>query len=167
MPTRVLAHSDVGEHDLFRVGAGIAHRQHEMLDDTFDDGSSMLVSNAHLEQMKATCLQYGEQLRKIEYALTQSLTEHWDPNRAFAAAAAVLPLTRARAAPRRAGATVDPIEIETEPYEQTNILELIQTDNQLFNKVMKVFAWLCDESLLLESIVRHPPPPPPPPPPPT
>ena len=52
-----------------------------------------------------------------------------------------------------AGNTVDPIEIETEPYEQTNILELIQTENRLFNKVMKVFAWLCDEALLLESIV--------------
>jgi hypothetical protein len=49
---------------------------------------------------------------------------------------------------------VDPIEIETEAYEQTNILELIQTDNRLFNKVMKVFAWICDESLLLEHIVR-------------
>jgi hypothetical protein len=77
---------------------------------------------------------------------------------------------------------VDPIELETEAYEQTNILELIQTglvcvwrllvysyqnqyhycqiinnialDNRLFNKVMKVFAWICDESLLLENIVR-------------
>ena len=49
--------------------------------DIFDDGSSVLVSNAHLENMKATVMQYSEQLRTIEYALTQSLTEHWDPNR--------------------------------------------------------------------------------------
>jgi hypothetical protein len=48
---------------------------------------------------------------------------------------------------------VDPVQIDTQAYEQTNILELIQTDNRLFNKVLKVFAWLCDETAYLEKLV--------------
>jgi WASH complex subunit 7 len=47
---------------------------------------------------------------------------------------------------------VDPIALEATPYEQTNLLELITTDNRVFNKILKVFAWLSDESRLLESI---------------
>ena len=52
-----------------------------LTDDVFDDGSSQLIANAHMESMKATVMQYGTQLREIEYALTESLTEFWDANR--------------------------------------------------------------------------------------
>lgn len=45
--------------------------------------------------------------------------------------------------------------LKLEPYEQTNIFELVKTDNKLFNKLLLVFASLCVEAERLETLARE------------
>jgi WASH complex subunit 7 len=78
--------------------------------------------------MRAFLDEYSQQLREIEEALHESLSDVWD-------------------------ATVDPVALSIAPYEQSSILELLNTENKLFNKVMLVFASLCSEASQLISIV--------------
>ena len=40
---------------------------------------------------------------------------------------------------------MDPAMLQLEPTERVDVPDLIQTDNDIFNKVMTVFAFLCDE----------------------
>lgn len=71
------------------------------------------------------------QLQEVEEALDESLSEVWD-------------------------AIVDPIALAIEPYEQTHILELVNTDNKVFNKIITVFGALCSEiKHLSETVLIH------------
>ncbi|KAL6052161.1 WASH complex subunit 4 [Balamuthia mandrillaris] len=88
--------------------------------DPFDDGSSRLVGQKLLGKLQGFVKDFAGQLKAIETALEESLSEVWD-------------------------STVDPIALSLQPYEQTRIFELIKTDNKLFNKMMIVFASLCVE----------------------
>jgi len=47
------------------------------------------------------------------------------------------------------------VRVWLQPYEQTNILEVIKTDNNLYNKITSVFASLADEIDHLIHTVRH------------
>ena len=38
---------------------------------------------------------------------------------------------------------------------QTNVLELIETDNQLLGKVVRVMAWICDEARTLKKCAQN------------
>jgi hypothetical protein len=46
--------------------------------DVFDDGSSAVAGQTHLENVKEFVLQYDQQLRTLEYALNDSLCAPWD-----------------------------------------------------------------------------------------
>lgn len=92
----------------------------------FDPGSTQHVEIEQQEKFAKFVQEYGAQLREIEEALDQSLSEVWDVD-------------------------VDPISLDMRPYEQTTLLELIKTDNKLFNKIMIVFSSL---SLELEKLSR-------------
>ena len=48
----------------------------------------------------------------------------------------------------------NPIGLHILPVERVEVLDLIQTDNDLFNKIMTVLAVLCDEVSELESTAR-------------
>lgn len=118
--------------------------------DVFDDGSSAVAGQAQLEKAREFVVQYDTQLRTLEYALTDALMAPWDPERERAK-----PLPFFFLSHFFFSLLVDPIALEVTPYEQTNLLELIATDNRVFNKIMKVFVWLSDESRLLETIVSR------------
>jgi WASH complex subunit 7 len=75
--------------------------------------------------------QYTKQIEEIENALEESLNEVWD-------------------------STIDPISLSVKPYEQTNLIQLIKTDNKVFNKVLLVFASVCSEIHQLKDLVRVP-----------
>jgi hypothetical protein len=47
--------------------------------DVFDDGSSAVAGQAHLEKAREFVTRYDSQLRTLEYALTDALTAPWDP----------------------------------------------------------------------------------------
>ena len=79
--------------------------------------------------MKEFTEKYATQLEDIENALDESLSEAWDY-------------------------TVDPIALSFRPYEQTNIIQLIKSDNKVFNKVMLVYSALCSEVNQLRQTVR-------------
>lgn len=49
----------------------------------------------------------------------------------------------------RTGHVRDPIGLWFQPYEQANLLELVKTDNKLFNKITQTFAALSNEMELL------------------
>jgi WASH complex subunit 7 len=71
---------------------------------------------------------HANQLQKIEEALDETLSENWDP-------------------------ITDPVNLSLQPYEQTNILELIRTDNKVFNKVIIIFSALIQEVAELKETV--------------
>ncbi|XP_071809991.1 WASH complex subunit 4-like [Asterias amurensis] len=88
--------------------------------DKFDDGSLKIVGEVQLKRYGKFLEDYATQLKGIEDALDSSIGDAWD-------------------------FTLDPVSLQFLPYEQTSILELIKTDNKIFNKVMTVFASLCCE----------------------
>jgi len=98
--------------------------------DAFDDGSSRMVGDKHLSKMEDFLKEFSGQLRSIEEALRETISEVWDPLK-------------------------DPISLNTTPYEQTNIIHLINTENTLFNKVLLVFASLGKETNSLVKIARE------------
>eukprot|EP01088_Endostelium_zonatum_P014541 TRINITY_DN3239_c0_g1_i1.p1 TRINITY_DN3239_c0_g1~~TRINITY_DN3239_c0_g1_i1.p1 ORF type:complete len:1217 (-),score=305.58 TRINITY_DN3239_c0_g1_i1:81-3731(-) len=98
--------------------------------DAFDDGSAKRVGEILLGKMRKFVEDHAKQLKDIEEALDESLSEAWD-------------------------STVDPIGLDIQPYEQTKILELIKTDNKLFDKVLIVFVSLCAEMRKLENEARE------------
>uniref|UniRef100_A0A670JYV3 WASH complex subunit 4 N-terminal domain-containing protein n=1 Tax=Podarcis muralis TaxID=64176 RepID=A0A670JYV3_PODMU len=63
---------------------------------------------------------YTSQLKRIEDALDDSVGDVWDFN-------------------------LDPIALNLLPYEQSSLLELINTENKVLNKVITVYAALCCE----------------------
>ncbi|XP_027049103.1 WASH complex subunit 4-like [Pocillopora damicornis] len=88
--------------------------------DAFDDGSLKLVGEAQLKKYGQFLEEYASQLKAIEDALDDSVGDSWD-------------------------FSLDPIALQTLPYEQSRMLELIKTENKVFNKVIMVFASLCRE----------------------
>eukprot|EP01094_Clydonella_sp_ATCC50884_P012957 TRINITY_DN2324_c0_g1_i2.p1 TRINITY_DN2324_c0_g1~~TRINITY_DN2324_c0_g1_i2.p1 ORF type:complete len:1145 (+),score=548.34 TRINITY_DN2324_c0_g1_i2:58-3435(+) len=97
--------------------------------DSFDDGSSRLVGEQQNEKMHTFLAEYGQQLRDLEETLHESLSDAWD-------------------------ADMDPVSLDARPYEQTNVLELLNTENKVFNKVILVFAALCKEAESLCDIAK-------------
>jgi hypothetical protein len=72
--------------------------------------------------------EYSSQLHEIEETLDETLCDVWD----FVA---------------------DPIGLWLEPYEQTNVVELVKTDNPIFNKLTIVFSYITLEIHSLKEIV--------------
>ncbi len=80
--------------------------------------------------MKEFVEKHAEKLYDIEQTLDETLGAEWD-------------------------ADSDQIGLFMQPYEQVSMLELISTRNTLFNKVMVVFASLCEEiNVLKEQVSR-------------
>ncbi|KAG8233309.1 hypothetical protein J437_LFUL013779 [Ladona fulva] len=73
---------------------------------------------------------YASQLQGIEEALDESINDAWDVTR-------------------------DPISLKFLPYEQTNLLKLIDTDNKILNKVLTALAALCVEVERLQLEARN------------
>ncbi|RHY48447.1 hypothetical protein DYB34_011215 [Aphanomyces astaci] len=64
--------------------------------------------------------EHTSKLKEIEDALSAAMSEVW-------------------------GYWADPIQLHLHPAERVDVQDLIRTDNELFNKVLTVFAVLCDE----------------------
>ncbi|XP_057296069.1 WASH complex subunit 4-like isoform X2 [Hydractinia symbiolongicarpus] len=92
--------------------------------DRFDDGTTKMVGEIQLKKYGKFLNEYASQLKAIEDALDEAAGDSWD-------------------------FTLDPIELQILPYEQSNLLELIKTDNKVLNKVITVVAVLCCECKLL------------------
>ncbi|KAK2158033.1 hypothetical protein LSH36_178g02040 [Paralvinella palmiformis] len=92
----------------------------EWVYDQFDDGSQEIVSEVQLKKFQTFLQDYAQQLNDIEHALGESVSDSWD-------------------------ITLDPITLQFLPYEQTSLLQLVQTDNKILNKVITVLAALCCE----------------------
>ncbi|XP_050413504.1 WASH complex subunit 4 [Patella vulgata] len=88
--------------------------------DKFDDGSLKIVGELQLKKYGSFLEDYASQLKDIEDALDDSIGDSWDM-------------------------TLDPIALQLLPYEQTNLLKLIKTDNKILNKIITVLAALCCE----------------------
>ncbi|CAH1784090.1 unnamed protein product, partial [Owenia fusiformis] len=88
--------------------------------DKFDDGSIKIVGEVQLKKYGKFLEDYATQLKEIEDALDDTIGDSWD-------------------------FTLDPISLQYLPYEQTTLLQLVKTDNKIFNKVITVLASLCCE----------------------
>jgi len=88
--------------------------------DRFDDGTAKLAGEIQLKKYGKFLDEYANQLKSIEDALDESVGEAWD-------------------------FTLDPIALQIVPYERSTLLELVKTDNKVFNKVITVLAALCSE----------------------
>ncbi|KAL5013534.1 hypothetical protein ScPMuIL_007804 [Solemya velum] len=93
--------------------------------DKFDDGSLKIVGELQLKKYGEFLEDYATQLKDIEDALDESVGDSWDM-------------------------TLDPISLQFLPYEQTTILQMIRTDNKIFNKIMSVLASVCCEMAALK-----------------
>eukprot|EP01126_Amoeba_proteus_P057917 TRINITY_DN7419_c0_g2_i2.p1 TRINITY_DN7419_c0_g2~~TRINITY_DN7419_c0_g2_i2.p1 ORF type:complete len:303 (-),score=46.94 TRINITY_DN7419_c0_g2_i2:1213-2121(-) len=92
--------------------------------DKFEDGSYIEVGELQVVKMKQFVEQHREELRKIETALDNTMTDGWDLD-------------------------LDPIFIDMSPYEQTSMLDLIRTKSKPVTKVTVVLATLCQEIEML------------------
>ncbi|XP_011270327.1 hypothetical protein CAOG_08707, partial [Capsaspora owczarzaki ATCC 30864] len=89
--------------------------------DAFEDGSTAILSEGQLEGFHRFLGDYANQLQDIEEAIqVDSLSDSWDPE-------------------------LDPIALSTAPFEAATVLDLVQTDNKVFNKVLAVFGAVCSE----------------------
>ncbi|CAI9722200.1 Hypothetical predicted protein [Octopus vulgaris] len=93
--------------------------------DKFDDGSLKIVGEVQLRKYGKFLEEYSTQLKDIEDALDDCIGDSWD-------------------------ATLDPISLQFLPYEQLSLLNLINTNNKILNKIIKVQASLCAEIQSLE-----------------
>jgi WASH complex subunit 7 len=93
--------------------------------DPFEDDSSRIAGDQKVIEMKEFVEKHAEKLYDIEQTLDETLGAEWD-------------------------ADSDQIGLFMQPYEQVSMLELISTRNTLFNKVMVVFASLCEEINVLK-----------------
>ncbi|XP_052780074.1 WASH complex subunit 4-like isoform X2 [Mya arenaria] len=92
--------------------------------DKFEDGSLKIVGELQLKKYGEFIQEYGGQLKDIEDALGETVSDSWDM-------------------------TLDPIALQFLPYEQTTLLQLIKTDNKILNKIITVLAALCSEMATL------------------
>lgn len=88
--------------------------------DKVDDGVIRIVGEVQLRKYGKFLDEYGVQLKGIEHALDETLSEVWD-------------------------ADFDPIALQFVPVERTTILNLVSTDNKVLNKLITVLAALCCE----------------------
>ncbi|XP_034984556.2 WASH complex subunit 4 isoform X1 [Zootoca vivipara] len=88
--------------------------------DRVDDGSQKIHVGVQLKNYGKFLEAYTSQLKRIEDALDDSVGDVWDFN-------------------------LDPIALNLLPYEQSSLLELINTENKVLNKVITVYAALCCE----------------------
>lgn len=44
-----------------------------------------------------------------------------------------------------------PINIETLPHEQASVLDIVESDNRILNKILAVFSVLCEEVKILQT----------------
>ena len=79
-----------------------------------------IVGEVQLRKYGTFLEEYASQLLDIEDALDESLGDAWDYS-------------------------YDPIALDSTPYEQAGVLDLIRTDNKVFNKVTIVFVTLLEE----------------------
>ncbi|XP_054719351.1 WASH complex subunit 4-like [Uloborus diversus] len=85
-----------------------------------DDGVIKIVGEVQLRKYGKFLEEYSTQLRAIEHALDETLSDVWNSE-------------------------LDPVSLQLLPYERTTVLELISTDNKVLNKVVSVLAVLCCE----------------------
>ncbi|XP_054723864.1 WASH complex subunit 4-like, partial [Uloborus diversus] len=85
-----------------------------------DDGVIKIVGEVQLRKYGKFLEEYSTQLRAIEHALDETLSDVWNSE-------------------------LDPVSLQLLPYEGTTVLELISTDNKVLNKVVSVLAVLCCE----------------------
>lgn len=90
-----------------------------------------IVGDKTLRDYKSFLEVYAGHLLDIEDALDESLGDAWDFH-------------------------LDPIALQLTPHEHTELLDLVKTDNKVFNKVISVFLALCRElSALKEEAVSE------------
>jgi len=95
--------------------------------DPFEDDASRQASDQQVIAMKEFVEKHATQLIEIEEMLDETLTDAWDFHS-------------------------DLISLSIQPYEQTTVVDLIRTDNKLYNKVTMAFAALCDEVSFLREV---------------
>lgn len=88
--------------------------------DKVDDGVIKIVGELELRKYGKFLEEYGSQLRGIEHALDETLSDVWNSE-------------------------LDPVSLQLLPLERTTVLDLISTDNKVLNKVISVLAILCWE----------------------
>jgi WASH complex subunit 7 len=94
----------------------------------FADTTTGQATEQQVKEMKEFVEKHASQLIEIKEMLEETLTDTWDSHS-------------------------DLIALWFQPYEQTNVVELIRTENKLYNKVTMVFASLCNEVAILQEIV--------------
>ncbi|XP_035226740.1 WASH complex subunit 4-like, partial [Stegodyphus dumicola] len=85
-----------------------------------DDGVIKIVEEVQLRKYGKFLEEYGTQLRAIEHALDDTLSDVWNSD-------------------------LDPLSLLLLPCERITVLDLICTDNKVLNKVISVLAVLCCE----------------------
>ncbi|XP_021927247.1 WASH complex subunit 4 isoform X2 [Zootermopsis nevadensis] len=91
-----------------------------------EDGTHKIAGEIQLRTYGQFLEEYGAQLKGIEEALEDSVCDSWD-------------------------VSLNPISLQFVPYERTTLLQLIDTDNKVLNKILVVFATLCAEVRYLQS----------------
>lgn len=95
----------------------------------FDPGSTEAVEQECAVRFEEFIEQNNQQLRELEEALEPTLSEAHNP-------------------------LSDPLGLDLAPYEASSLIELVKTDNKLFDKLMLVFASLVLEMKKLARLAR-------------
>lgn len=93
-----------------------------------------ILKEEHINKMMSFATGYAEALQDIQDKQLDIITDDWD-GLVFCFLFIV--------------ALRDVVEIESIPYEDTNVLELVDTLNTPVKKIMLVFTSLCDEMELM------------------
>lgn len=88
--------------------------------DKFDDGTNKLIGEIQLKKYGKFLDDYASSLKAIQDALDETAGDSWD-------------------------FTLDPISLQILPYEQSKLIDLINTDNKVLNKIITVISVLCCE----------------------
>ncbi|XP_049805094.1 WASH complex subunit 4 [Schistocerca nitens] len=94
--------------------------------DKTEDGCQKIAGELQLRKYGKFLEDYGNQLKGIEAALAESICSTLD-------------------------CRTDPVGIKLSPHENTSLLQIIDTDNKVLNKVVTVFASLCKEVRCLQA----------------
>lgn len=70
--------------------------------------------------------EYALKIQNIETKLHHTISDSWDMS-------------------------IDPLTLQSSPYEHSTLVQLIDTDNKILNKVLIAFAACCAEIRLLEN----------------
>lgn len=94
--------------------------------DKFDDDGPKIAREVQQKKFTRFLEDHTTQLKLIEDALVESIGDAWD-------------------------ITLDTIAIQIVPHENVPLIELVNTDNKMFNKVITILASLCLEMNLLKN----------------